>query len=441
MRRAKIAFWNEVRQREIVLAGALARPLSIGLFARAIWQVVGLAILAFISIVPCAFSQEPSFFGAPPGALARAKATVTEGRGSTSIAVSTTNAAFNKILEDARKALKQKPLSVMDKPKVPEGMDKHDYFSTAPYFWPDPNKTNGLPYIRKDGYRNPDSHNENSDSSRLGRICGTAETLALAYYFTRDEAYAAHAAELLSAWFLNPATRMNPNFDHAQAVPGVNTGRGTGMIESRSLIGACDAAALLHDAKAWPRTYDEAFKSWMRSFLEWSQTSRNGRAEAAAKNNHGSFYDLQIAHFALFLGETNLARQIVERAKTKRIDPQIEPDGRQPLELSREDGWGYSRFNLQALFELAALGEHVGVDLWHYESPKGGSIRKALDFLVDYVEHPAQPWPYEKSKKAARNLGALPRRAFLAYHDSRYRKLIDDDATSRDCLFYPLPSE
>jgi hypothetical protein len=387
-----------------------------------------LALLLVPGIV--AVAAEPNIFSVPPGALARAKVKVVAKEKSV-------QPAFDQLLNDADKALKQKPLSVMEKPKTWPGVDKHDYFSTAPYFWPNPETKDGLPYIRKDGQRNPESRNEHSDSSRMGRITGAANTLALAHYFTGKDAYAEHAAKLLRVWFLDPETRMNPNFDHAQAVPGVNTGRGIGMIESLALMPACDAATLLRGSKSWSKTDDEAFTKWMRTFLEWAQTSKNGRDEAAASNNHGTYYDVQVTHFALFVGQTNLARSIVEEAK--RIAAQVEPDGTQPRELSREDSFAYSQFNVRAMFQLALLGEYVGVDLWRYESPKGASIRKALDYLVPFAEDPTKPWPHEHSKKTNRSLSWLPRRACFVYHTERYCKLVEkDSAAQRDALFFPL---
>src|ERR1044072_8473380 len=150
-------------------------------------------------------AQETKVFSVPSGALAKAK-----------VNANPLEPALKRLIKDADTALEKKPLSVMDKPKTWPGVDKHDYFSTAPYFWPNPDTTNGLPYIRKDGQRNPDSHNAQSDSSRMGKIMNAAQTLAVAYYFTGKEAYAAHAAKLVRVWFLDPATRMNPNLDHAQ---------------------------------------------------------------------------------------------------------------------------------------------------------------------------------------------------------------------------------
>lgn len=357
----------------------------------------------------------PRMLSLPPGALARAKARIAANDPAVA-------ASFKQLIAEADKDLKQKPVSVMDKPKTAASGDKHDYMSQAPYSWPDPSKPDGLPYIRKDGKRNPESGGVNSDSPRLSLVCSKAETLALAWYFTGSEDYAVQAAKLLRVWFLDPATRMNPNFNHAQAVPGVNTGRGTGMIESRVLISAMDAATLLADCSAWTKQDDAGMKAWIGEFLVWAQTSPNGKDEAAAKNNHGSFYDVHITAMALFLGKTELAEKTLEAAKLKRIAVQIKPDGSQPLELSRVDSFGYSRFNIEALVLLATMGEHLHVDLWRYQGPEGGGLRKAIDFLLPYVEDPDKPWPFEHGKKATRNLFSELWRAAAAYDDERLAK-------------------
>jgi hypothetical protein len=274
----------------------------------------------------------------------------------------------------------------------------------------------------------------------MARMADGVETLALAFYFTSKEAYATHAARLLRVWFLNPETRMNPNLNQAQAVPGVNDGRGTGVLESRSFASVCDAAELIAGSTAWAKTDDAALREWMREFLNWLQTSKNGKEEAAAKNNHGSWHDVQLAHIALFLGETNLARSVIEAAKEKRIMLQIQPDGTQPLELARADSFGYSRFNVQALFALANLGDHVGVDLWHYKSDNGTSFRKAFDYLLSFAEDENKPWPHGK-KKEVRVLGSTIRKAASVYRDERYFRALaksNEAKNSRDLLLAPL---
>ncbi len=250
----------------------------------------------------------------------------------------TLDPALSRLERDAQKALSSAPFSVVTKDATPPSGDKHDYMSQAPYFWPDPKSTNGLPYIRRDGERNPEI-NKITDHRSLDQLESSVETLALAYFFKGDEAYAAKATQLLRAFFLDTSTRMNPNLQYAQFIPGVNSGRGIGLIETRGLTQVVDALGLLAGSKALTEADRRGLEDWYAKFLQWMFESKNGRDEAAAKNNHGTYYDLQITSFALFLGKTDLARSILQTARAKRIALQIEPDGRQPLELARTRAW------------------------------------------------------------------------------------------------------
>jgi hypothetical protein len=302
--------------------------------------------------------------------------------------------ALAKLERDAQKALTSGPFSVVTKDVTPPSGDKHDYMSQAPYFWPDPARPNGLPYVRRDGERNPEI-DKITDHRVKDQMEAAVETLALAYYFTGKEEYAAKATSMLRAFFLDAQTRMNPHLQFAQAIPGINTGRGIGLIETRGLTRVIDAIGLLGGSKSWTNADQKGMETWVAKFLQWMLESKNGRDEAAAKNNHGTFYDVQVVSFALFLGRTDLARTILEQAKTKRIALQIEPDGRQPLELARTKSWSYSIGNLDGLMQLARLGETVGVDLWNYKTRDGRSIRKALEFLTPFALG-NRKWPYQQ---------------------------------------------
>jgi hypothetical protein len=345
--------------------------------------------------------------------------------------------ALARLKEDAQEALSAGPFSVAHKKTVPPSGDRHDYMSQAPYFWPNPDTSNGLPYIRRDGERNPDI-NKISDHRTLFEMSDAVETLALASYFTGDETYAAKAKELLAAWFFDPATRMNPNMQYAQAILGVNTGRGIGLIEGRALAPVVDAVGLLAGSKAWTPDDRRQLQEWYAQFLQWMLESKNGRDEAAARNNHGTYYDIQVASYALFLGKVELAPNILHAVAHKRIVVQIEPDGRQPLELARTRAWSYSQANLTGLMQLADLGEKVGVDLWHYQSADGRSIARAIDYLVPFALG-REKFPYQQlGGFSGRSFYPLLRRAAVKYPDGPYRSLLEKippaDAADRSQL-------
>ena len=299
--------------------------------------------------------------------------------------------ALERLSADADEALRVKPMSVTDKPRTPPSGDKHDYLSQAPYWWPDPSKPDGLPYIRRDGDRNPEV-DRGTDRPAIGRLQGAVNTLALAYFFTRHEPYAEHAAKLVRTWFIDPATRMNPHLEFGQYVPGINRGRGIGIIETARLGTLCDSVALLKGSKAWTEADDRGFRDWLGGYFEWLTTSKHGKEEAAEENNHGTWYDAQTAHFALVLGKRDFAKKMLTEGLKKRLEPQIEPDGSQPRELARTKSLGYSTMNLAAMFTNARLAEHVGVDWWSHKSTDGRSLRGALDYLAPYVD-PAKSWP------------------------------------------------
>jgi hypothetical protein len=332
-------------------------------------------------------------------------------------------AAWDALRADADQALAVTRFSVVDKLVTPPSGDKHDYTSQAPYFWPDPARPDGRPYVRRDGVRNPEI-NRITDHRAIDGLVATTQALALAYYFGGDPRHAEKAASLLRAFFLDPATRMNPNLQYAQFIPGVNDGRGIGLIETRGFTRVVDAVGLIAGSQSWRAEDDRGVRDWFAAFLKWMQDSGNGRDEAAARNNHGTYYDLQVTSFALFLDRRDLAVQTLERAKQGRIAVQIEPDGRQPLELARTNGWSYSTGNLDGLTELATLGDRAGVDLWHFATTDGRSIRRAILFLTPYA-FGDKKWDFEQinSFSGASLFGVL-RRAAGHYDDAEFEAAV-----------------
>ena len=290
------------------------------------------------------------------------------------------------------------PWSVTDKPQTPPSGDKHDYLSEAPYWWPTQPKTAanpwGCPYVQRDGQRYP-GVDDITDHAERGDMFNAVYYLTLAWYYTGNAAYAQRAELDLRTWFTAPTTRMNPNLNFTQFIPCKVDGRGTGIIDfSQQFTDILDATAILDTgAPGWTSADHAAMTSWYGQFLTWLSTSQNGSEEAAATNNHGSFFDMQEAALALATGKTSMAAGIVRAAAKKRLDVQLAGDGSQPLEISRTRSFHYSTFNLTALTRLALTGRHVGVDLWSHTTPNGGSIAKSVDFLIPAATGKAT-WPY-----------------------------------------------
>ena len=349
-------------------------------------------------------------FSADPATLLASKTGVQNGNPAA-------RAELNQLIKSANDCLDRKLASVMDKKQLPPSGDRHDYMSQAPYFWRDTNSPDGK-YIRRDGERNPESKND-SDAGRLGEVCSSVHTLGLAWYFSGDEKYAAKAAEMVRVFFLDPATRMNPNLNFGQGIPGEVDGRPTGLIGARGFADLVDGVGLLSGSTSWKTDDQQKLVQWARDYFHWLTTSKIGLGEDAASNNHGTFYDVQAVSLALFIGDTNYACAKLLAARDKRIAQEIEPDGKMPRELARTLSFNYSLFNLRAEIGLANLGRVAGVDLWHYQTADGRSLLKALEFMAPYAD-PKQTWPYQQIHKAnPSDLIDVLRMAAVEYPESK----------------------
>ena len=341
---------------------------------------------------------------------------------------------IDELKKQADDQLSMKPVSVMDKEFTPVSGNKHDYMSQAPYFWYDSSRPNGLPYLRRDGVRNPEI-NKITDRTYIGRLENSSRILSLAYYFTGDNKYAEKAATLLRHWFINEATKMNPHLEYGQAIPGINNGRGIGIIETRTLIGIADAVGLLEGSASWTNADTKAMQDWYAKYLDWLLTSKNGKDEHAAKNNHGTWYYAQAIDFALFTANKSLAKKLAEESRS-RLDSQLTKEGEQPLELDRTNGLGYSTMNLQGWFDVAKLAEKAGVDLWHYKTPNGSGIRIALDWLLPYATGDKK-WTYEQiGEYNKKDIYALMLQAASRFEERNYKALAEQklDAEINDLI-------
>ncbi|MGQ7241861.1 alginate lyase family protein [Salinicola sp. V024] len=303
------------------------------------------------------------------------------------------------LFEEAAAALARGPFSVVDKSTLAPSGDPHDYWHPAPYYWPSPILPKWLPYMPRDGVRVPGTvlyapESDQYDRTRLQRLFDDVTTCAIAWARSGEARYAQHAATLIRVWFIDPTTRMNPHLKYAQVRQGHDRNRGSksGIIEMKDIYFLLDAVRLIERGGALADADREAFRLWLRSYLEWLRTSSQGRAERRSANNHGTYYDLQVAAIASYLEDYALVSTTL-RDSRERILEQFDEAGAQPEELKRTTTAHYCCFNLQGWVYLALLAERHGQDLWHFRDDRGRGLEKAFEWLLSFE---GRDWPWRQ---------------------------------------------
>ena len=305
----------------------------------------------------------------------------------------------NQLVAEAEEALRSGPYSVIDKKTLPPSGNKNDYWHPAPYWWPNPNTPDGLPYIQRDGERVPgtrlyEPESEKYDRTRLQRVFDDSTILALAWKFTGETRYARHGADILERFFVDPQTAMTPHLEYAQVRMGHNNNLGTnhGIIEMKDLYYYLDAVRLFLAAGIITDVIIQQFEKWLSTYLDWLLNSPQGKKERIAANNHGTYYDLQVASIAAFLDERPAVYEALLRAQS-RLAQQFAPDGSQPQELARKTTAHYCCFNFQGWINLAEIASRWGEDFWSYRTKDGAGLSQGARWLL---AHTGQKWPYQQ---------------------------------------------
>lgn len=293
-----------------------------------------------------------------------------------------------RILAAADKYISAQPITVTASKCERSPGGPHDFYSEGDYWWPDP-KNPGGPYIRRDGFSNPANFNAHREA--MVRLSLIVPALTAAWILTRQKKYADHAGKHLRAWFVDTATKMNPNLEHAQAIFGVNQGRGIGIIDTLHLVEVARAATLLTDASAL--TGSGEVRAWFVQYLDWMRTSKNGQEERDANNNHGTCWVLQSGEFARFTENDEVMAWCRDRFRTTLVPKQIAPDGSLPLELARTKPYSYSLFNMDVLCGLAQSLSTEKDSLWSFSTPDGRGLRKMMEFMYPFIKD-RNAWPF-----------------------------------------------
>ena len=297
----------------------------------------------------------------------------------------------SRVISAADRYLREQPVTITASSSPRSAGGRHDFFSEADYWWPDPANPKGA-YIQRDGMTNPDNFVEHRRA--MVRLSLQVPALAAAYRLTNDRRYAAHATGHLLAWFADDATRMNPHLLYSQAIHGRVTGRGIGIIDTVHLVEVARAIPTIEDSGALTGSQRTAIRDWFSQYLAWMTTHQYGIDEREARNNHGTCWLMQVAEFARLVGRDDLAAYCRTRYKTVLLPNQVAADGSFPEELRRTKPYGYSLFNLDAMATVCQILSTTAENLWTYTTPDGRGIRTALAFLFPYIAN-KKTWPHK----------------------------------------------
>jgi hypothetical protein len=267
----------------------------------------------------------------------------------------------------------------------------NDFYSEGDYWWPDEKNPNG-PYIRRDGLTNPANFNTHREALiRFSQISGA---LASTYVLTNDQKYADKLALHLKAWFVNKETKMNPNLLYAQAIKGVATGRGIGIIDTIHLVEVTKSIHAIENSSALSKGELEAIKLWFRNYLNWLTTHEYGISERDNGNNHSVCWTMQVAAFADLIQDTITMDFCRNFYKTTLLPNQMDNDGSFPLELKRTKPYGYSLFNLDAMSSICQILSTKQDNLFTYTTKEGRNLELGLKFMIPYIENKSL-WPFQ----------------------------------------------
>jgi hypothetical protein len=297
--------------------------------------------------------------------------------------------------------------------------DPHDYYSEGPYWWPDPDDPEA-PYIRRDGMRNPERFTAHKEA--LAEMTVAVSVLSLAGHYLKDPVYSKRAVEVLRVWFLDPETRMNPNLNYAQAIPNRSPGRNFGIIDTHIWAAWFDFLQILSGSGYWPEKDQDKLRLWFADYLNWMLESDHGQDEKMADNNHATWWTAQTAALAGFTDRADLFAMIQDHVKDHLIENQIESNGGCPAEEKRTRSFDYSLFNLEAFGLICRFFDIRGVDLWEWTNSRGGSVKKAIDYMVPYLENPADWKGTQITEKNTREPSFLLF-AGLRFPEAEYRDL------------------
>lgn len=221
-------------------------------------------------------------------------------------------------------------------------------------------------------YKDPETHKANV--AGMDSDSYAAYATALAYRLSGEEKYGKKAVYFLKAW--STINKSYSGYDGALAM-------------ARSGCGLAIAAELMTDTELWGIIERNQFNNWIKGVYRKSGNEIRNR-----KNNWADWGRYASILSASLTEDMAGANENVRLIKSDLFD-KIAPDGHMPEEVKRgADGTWYTYFSLSPLTAAGWIGFNMtGENIFEMESGDGASIKKAVDYLLYYVQN-RDKWPW-----------------------------------------------
>jgi len=349
------------------------------------FELVKCAILLFVTVVSCVCAA-----GIPMTLVSSSEAEAL--RSAIIRKEAWTLDSVRRLRADAERRSKEGPWSVTTERPQGIAMDIHEFYSEAPYWWPQDGDPKA-PYVRRDGQTNPNRFMANKNA--LVSMSDAVFSLGTAAYLLDDQRYAQRAARDINTWFLNPKTRMTPHLEYSQTIRNFNNGAGAGIVEGRVFVRAIQGMEFLAQTGYWDAKEQAAVRKWFQDYLTWLTSSNNGNSEKRAGNHHATWWTAQVAAISTFVENDTQQKAAFNYYRDHIFPRQIKPDGSAPREESRTRGLWYSAFNLEAMTTICRIAQLDGVDLWNVHAKGNADIVTVLEYLEPYLSDPKR-WTKEQ---------------------------------------------
>ncbi len=247
-------------------------------------------------------------------------------------------------------------------------------------------------------------------------------TLTLAWFFSKDERYAEKASELIGNWFMNAEIN---NEDKDGKFPNEVQYNAISLFDARGYIDIIDAIALLEKSDSWNIRATVKIRRWFSDYLQWLIESENGLNEKNQKNFRGTWYDVQLASYALFSGKREIAREAIGYSLARRIPRQFDGRGLQKFELISLESYSNSCINLEGHIVLGKIADYTGIDYWNDPSMPVNIIQAAYDYIFSFIGKEDQ-WPYPQSEPVEPGrMVKLVRESEKIFHNPAYKMYLE----------------